>query len=709
MSLLDKIAGLLPGGKSQGEAVPADDLMGKAQEFVNKKWLELRTAYHVYHLKIWEARLFYAGEMWLDRDLAQGSFWRKAIPNDDFVPQPRINEFAPAIDAICSNFNTVPEVEAVPQPRDDELAMQVAEIANELIDFCIKDNALRSDYKSDEDKAGSAAQEFVLSGNVFTLVYPQDVKVGQRPKMEQGQSYGFQCAECDLYQGGLQAPVEQCPKCGGPVESSDRMEPKQVLDDQGQPVMEEITRKKICVEVGDPGHAFPRPGARNMGETPYLLWGQRFSIDEIRERWGIEVTADNEQPDGFAVTYEQSMAFWYLGYSQRQLESQDGALVVQCFIEPGKMKDWPEGLYAVYVSGKVQIANPWPFVEHPVSKGDYLQMPTIFFARSVSFDLLELQRELNSYESIISLHSKTSAVEPVVIDDNTVVSEITGRADKVIHWRSIGPGSREPHRMQHGSLDEAIYAKRTQILEAMQRISAAVAVFRGEQPGSVTAASAISQLRGQAELQFSKPTSNWNNLWKETIRKVIKNYQQFYTFEQIAAIVGTDKASQIQEFQKADLDKRLTFIATSSGLPKTRDERRQELMVLYDKGALDMNDPNVKEKVFELFGETGLLKTFNDDARRARVNVKKMRVGQPAKFRSGIDDASTHIGICLEAAKSLDFDRWKPEAQQMLIQYIDGVRQAEAISPPALGRPPGIPGAPPAPNMPPVAGNIPPG
>jgi hypothetical protein len=263
--------------------------------------------------------------------------------------------------------------------------------------------------------------------------------------------------------------------------------------------------------------------------------------------------------------------------------------------------------------------------------------------------------------------------------------------------------------MQHGSLDEAIYAKRTQILEAMQRISAAVAVFRGEQPGSVTAASAISQLRGQAELQFSKPTSNWNNLWKETIRKVIKNYQQFYTFEQIAAIVGTDKASQIQEFQKADLDKRLTFIATSSGLPKTRDERRQELMVLYDKGALDMNDPNVKEKVFELFGETGLLKTFNDDARRARVNVKKMRVGQPAKFRSGIDDASTHIGICLEAAKSLDFDRWKPEAQQMLIQYIDGVRQAEAISPPALGRPPGIPGAPPAPNMPPVAGNIPPG
>src|SRR5208283_1564506 len=54
---------------------------------------------------------------------------------------------------------------------------------------------------------------------------------------------------------------------------------------------------------------------------------------------------------------------------------------------------------------------------------------TIFFPRSISFDLVEIQRELNAYESLIKLHAMTSAVEPILQDISTIVSEITGRSD----------------------------------------------------------------------------------------------------------------------------------------------------------------------------------------------------------------------------------------------------------------------------------------
>jgi hypothetical protein len=211
-------------------------------------------------------------------------------------------------------------------------------------------------------------------------------------------------------------------------------------------------------------------------------------------------------------------------------------------------------------------------------------------------------------------------------------------------------------------------------------------------------------LRGQAELQMAKPVANWANGWKETVRKVIKNYQRHWTAAEVAEVVGADRATQIEEFFRADLDTCLEYVATTTGLPRTRDEKRQEMITLFDKGAMDINDQNVKQKAFELFGETGMFKTFNDDARRARVNVKALRVGKPAQFRPGIDDASIHLGIALETAKGLDFDLWDPQAQQALFQYIAEVRGAQAAE--AAPIPPGA--IPPGGQVP-SSGAIPPG
>ena len=60
-------------------------------------------------------------------------------------------------------------------------------------------------------------------------------------------------------------------------------------------------------------------------------------------------------------------------------------------------------------------------------------------------------------------------------------------------------------------------------------------------------------------------------------RKAIKCIQQFYTLEQIIAIVGYERVDSIQKFMKADLDNVIEWVATQYGTPRTRAEKRQEM------------------------------------------------------------------------------------------------------------------------------------
>lgn len=673
----------------KAEADTTAPLQTRADKFVPETWDTIKGAYTVYRQSVWQSLLFYAGQFWIEWNADRRVYQREA-PKDSFVPQPNINRFSPWIDGIASNFSSVPEIEALPVPIDDEINMGVADVVNALTKHAIKDNALRSDYAGREDRSSMARQIFTLTGCVFSTVRVDKKKIGEREQMEMRPSFSVQCMSCDQFYPDLEEAVPMCPGCNSPqiaVEEGESQLP--AMDPAtGQPVMEPIFKRRTVVDIQTPLGAGPRPGSTGMDNTGYFYLASRMSLDEIFERTGIKAEPDNEYVDS-ASTAQSDLSYWYLGYASANQGGKDQALFVEFWCEPGKVEEFPEGLYAVMFNRKVQIAKPWAEAtcgDHPVTKGDFVGLPTIFFPRAVAFDLAAIQRLLSEYDSMIQLHAKTSAVEPIVVDQNTVVGEITGRADKIIRWRSIGQGSKEPHRMAHGNLDPKIYDQVQYLEKKGESLAATVSVFRGEQPGSVVAASAIAQLRGQAEMQFANPVKNWNNFWKETIRKVILEYQRF-PLEELAEIVGKDKLTQINDFINADLNAALEYVATSNGLPRTRDERRQEMMMLFDKGALDTSDHNVRQKIFELFGETGMMKNFSADATRVRMNIRKMREGQPAEFRPGIDDMDVHLSLAADAAKSMDFDQWPPDAQQALYAYILGIRdlqqqEAAAEAPP---------------------------
>lgn len=699
------------GQKDRADSTANDTNRSQRLQFVTDKWTDLKNAYIVFHQSIWQALLFYANQSWIDWDDAR-KVWYPLTPSDDWVPRPRINRFSPTVDAVASNIYRIPEVEATPTPDDDPDANSICWVCNELARYCIKKEGLKQPKDTQDDKAGSAAQQFVLCGGVFTIIRPLKKVIGQTPRQSSQQTFGYECDTCDKFTMvpvGM-PPPKFCPDCGSPVEAEDMSTVAQESDGQGQPVMDEQAEYDLCIDIGNNLWAFPRAGAGSMEDSPFCLWAQRDTLDRIHFRHGFDAEPDAVWPDGYSVTYEHAMAFWYTGYSSSTMQVKDSCMVLEMYVEPGKVKDHPDGFYGVVINEQLVKEENWRFPAHPLTMGKYLNLPTIFFARSIAFDLVELQRELNSYESVIKLHSMVSAVDPVVVDMSSKVGEITGRSDKIIYWRSIGPNSEPPHRMGSGHLDDGIYKQRDNLHAEFQNVSMAVNAFRGEQEGAITASSAISQLRSQAELMFSKPVQNWNNLWCETVRKYVKFMQFYFTLAQIAKIVGPGREQEIQLFKNADLDAVTEWLPSQHGLPRTRDERRQELMTMWDKGALDLNQPSVRQEVFELFGETGMMHTFNQDATNARLENNQIKNGagwvQPQGPAQGavpnpdgspvmapmpgpkgevippivpmpeIEDLAVHLYFHKDAAKSRDFQKWPPPAKVALIEHIIETQQA---------------------------------
>lgn len=690
------------------QAIPAGhpEFEDQAKDFTGRIWNDVKSAYLIYHQSIWESTLFYVNQSWLERDDSK-KLWKPVTPEDDFTPQPRLNRFSPSVDAMASNFQ-VPEVEATASKPDDEVSTAVADIATKVAQHFLKVNGFRSEYAtSDDDPGGTASQLFVLAGCVFSQVWVESKVMGQVPLQQQVDGAGLSCPACDTYTAvpaeGLDPAAAVCPQCQGPMDAAPTKISQPVLGPDGQPVMAPIEQATVRGKIDSPLCAFPRPGSKSMNSSPYFLYAQRETLDEIWRRWQFEAEADAIWPDGYNSTYENALNYYYLGTSGTAQQAKDSCMVLQMFVEPGKMRQWPDGLYAVVINGKCAVAKPWSefFADQPFTKGGYLPIHQLFFPRTPAFDLVEVQKERNQYDSLISLHAKTSAVDPVVVDENTVVSEITGRADKIIYWKAIGPNSKEPHRLEHGSLDEGVYAMRENLNQEFQNISMAVNSFRGQKEPGVTAGVAIEALRSQAEQMFSKPSVSWATFWKETARKGTKLIQRHYSVQQLKEIIGPQKDVEIQQFKRADLDTMVEFVATQHGLPRTRDEKRQEMMMLFDKGALDVNDPKVKQKIFELFGDTGLMSSFNLDATRARMENAAMKAGTPMTVMPEIEDLAVHRDIHLDAAKSLEFNTWPPMAQQLLYTHImetNAAIQQKQMQAVLMGAPP--PAAPPKPGAP---------
>ncbi|MGH7936538.1 MAG: hypothetical protein ACREF8_05980, partial [Chthoniobacterales bacterium] len=91
-----------PNAAGSGETATGD-VRSRAGDFIRQKWDDLKNAYTVYHMTCWESFLFYAGQSRIEPDSTRKIYQPQQVP-DNWTPQPQINRFSPAADAISANF-----------------------------------------------------------------------------------------------------------------------------------------------------------------------------------------------------------------------------------------------------------------------------------------------------------------------------------------------------------------------------------------------------------------------------------------------------------------------------------------------------------------------------------------------------------------------------------------------------------------------------
>ena len=205
-----------PGAPSGGGGFDS----AKALQFTQDRWNDLKNAYVVYHQAIWETLLFYANQSWIEWDEPR-KIWQPQQTTDEWVPRPRINRFSPTIDAVTSNFSALPPVEAIPRKQDNPDAHLVAQVCSELADYAVQQEGLKSQQGQSTDKVGHAAQLFVLTGGLFSILRVKNKTVGQKQQQGIGPALGYQCDTCDKYVQqpmGEDEPPQFCPGCGNPIE-----------------------------------------------------------------------------------------------------------------------------------------------------------------------------------------------------------------------------------------------------------------------------------------------------------------------------------------------------------------------------------------------------------------------------------------------------------------------------------------------------------
>jgi hypothetical protein len=352
--------------KDQERAKPLDD---RLKSWIPTKWMDLRTAYTVFHQLVWQNILFYVGMVWIQWDQNR-RIWQPAVPEDEWTPQPIVNNFAPAADAVASIFQ-MPTVEATaPEGQvDNDDTHDVIEIANALAADLIKVNALENDYKTKEGKADIAGQLFVLSGNLLTEVCRKEIKSIQVPKI--GPLPAPPPAPGDQLMGQVvqPPPTPQWGPLTDPI--------------TGQPVMETQVLYDADVKIVNPLFWLPRAGSTGIDDARYGQLAMRMSLDEIKDRWGYDAQPDNQFLDSMESSWEIALNFYYTGYSSLTQATKESALVVITFIEPKKVADIPEGGVAVMVNDIIIFTYSWGDYcmdgEWPLTHFGYLKAPTTFY------------------------------------------------------------------------------------------------------------------------------------------------------------------------------------------------------------------------------------------------------------------------------------------------------------------------------------------
>lgn len=567
--------------------------------------------------------LYLDGLQWLvfDGSVATGGLWRRldVARQNEYIPRPVTNYLFDAYQTLKSYvIKTKPRSEVYPNTElyQDKMAAKIGTLCLEAFWAKLKE---QQNYEY-------AAACLVLYGTVFKKSYwdTTELVMSKVPKMTT-------IPKMDPNTGLLvgQEEVQATdPQTGDPLFDSiplgdvntDVVEPYRICLD---PLANDIHKIRWIMEYSIQPLAWIK---ETYGRDPSTSPGFTGKAEEVEEENNLQGPLKRfyqlKQSSGLKQQIEGGTS---LGSGEDHLTN--SAVVKEYYERPSLLH--PNGRLVVVANGVCLYAGDSPYIGselgdwHPYSECRWELVPGRFWGKSPLDNAAEIQKRLNSVDSVIVLNRKTMAIPQKLIPTSAGIAPgtWTGRPGQEITYRDAG-GAKPEIIMSHG-VDPTVFQERAQLVEDMKTITGAIDILKGDRPDGITAASALEMLYEVGMGKLFPILDRWKAFVESDQKKQLKIVSKFYKEPRpdfIRILQQKNKelsASSISKFIGADLyDNCNVVVEAGSNVTKLQASKKQELREAAQSGVLNLADPRNRRKYLEDMGIQGYDSDIGPDQKR---------------------------------------------------------------------------------------------
>lgn len=641
-------------------------------------------------------QLMLDGKQWImfDGDVTTGGMWRRLRVSraNEYIPRPVTNY-------LFSNYQTLKSYLIKDKPRSavspntqEFKDKQAAKIASLILE--VNWERLKEQYHYETAAAGGITYGTIFKKSFWDTSSKNLIKV---PKMEP-------------------VPVLD-PQTGMPVVGPDgqpSIQLRTVTDPQtGQPVTDEIPLGDLNTCIIEPYRIALDPLAMHLHEAKWIMEYHIETLDWINDVYGREGDGYTGLADQVVEEKElnTSLRRWYqlrtsAGIKTHSAASADSvtssdtmvqnSAVVKEYYEAPSAK-FPKGRLFVVAGDKCVYSSESPYEGpdqgdwHPYSEFRWEIVPGRFWGKSPLDEASEIQKQINSIDSILILTRKTMAIPQVLLPMQCGVEpgSITGRPGQTLQYRTDGTGAK-PEKWSPMGVDASVWQERAQKVEDMKEIMGSIDILKGNAPTTVNAASALSLLYEVGTGRLYPILDRWKKFVEEDQKKQLKIISKFYKEPRadfIRSLLAKNSdldAQSLNNFIGSDLyDNSNVIVEAGSNIPKLLAAKQAMLLQLAQMNALNLQNPKNLDKFHQDLGITGYDQDIEPDTKRAdwENDLLDNIVNQPQQMPVvlAVDNHALHIDCHTRRMKSPQFMSMPPQAQQAYMQHIQQHEQFQAM------------------------------
>lgn len=470
----------------------------------------------------------------------------------------------------------------------------------------------------------------------------------------------------------------------------------------GDVIYDEMVLGDVNTTVVEPYRIALDPLAANLHDSRWIM---EFSIQPLD--W-ITQTYDKDEPGytgkaaevkpetslsnslGRFYNLKTSSGTKYQGFLDRTSGGSDtmieNAAVVKEYYERPSGKH-PKGRLIVVANGvTLYVGQPDSYGNemggwHPYSECRWEIVPGRFWGKSPLDDACEMQRQINSIDSVIILTRKTMAIPQKLIPIGSGVQpgQWTGRPGQEIYYRETSTGI--PSTVPPAGVDTTVFQERKQRVEDLKQVTGAIDILKGDRPPGVTAHSALSLLYEVGTGKLFPILDRWKKFIEEDQKKMLNLINTKYR-EPRADFIKLLKSKnselsieEINNFIGEDLyDNCNVVIEAGSNIPKLQAAQQALLMELAQVGVLDLGTPENKMEFLQRMGVIGFDHDIGPDIKRATWendlldNLPNSPDNIPVVLAA--DEHSLHIEVHERRQKDPSYMALPPEVQRAYDDHI---------------------------------------